>query len=171
MACSRKSGEVSMSTVRPSYCTMIEGRSTAVVRIARGADAAVVHPMVGTPIEVPLPSTVRVAFISSRCGIPSLRRVGEHVGHFEIGHAQFVEHVPQRAFFRGGEVALGLVLQDAEDVDGLARAHQVHLGFSPCGAARPSCISVRHVERGDELLEAHLEVTRAGRLPCLTSSL
>ena len=62
MACSRKSGVVSMTTVRPSHCTMTEGR----VRRSWGSAEVQTRqsqPMVGTPIEVPLPSTVSVAFI------------------------------------------------------------------------------------------------------------
>src|ERR1700686_3543161 len=63
MACWRKSGVVSISTERPSYSTKTEGRKR------RSCESAEVHtrqlhPMVGTPIDVPLPSTVRMAFIS-----------------------------------------------------------------------------------------------------------
>ena len=51
-----------MSTTLPSYSSMIEGR----VRRSRGSvewQTAQSHPSVGTPIEVPLPNTVNVAFI------------------------------------------------------------------------------------------------------------
>src|SRR5580698_3031127 len=64
MACSRKSGVESMSTVLPPYSIRTEGR----VRRSWGSEewhTAQSHPMVGTPIEVPLPSTVSVAFIVS----------------------------------------------------------------------------------------------------------
>src|SRR2546430_5449041 len=65
MACSRKSGVVSMITERPLYSMSTEGR----VRLSRGSEELQTtqsQPIVGTPIEVPLPSTVSVAFILPR---------------------------------------------------------------------------------------------------------
>ena len=59
----QKLGVESINTVRPSYSTRIEG----LVRRSCGSEewhTAQSHPMVGTPIEVPLPSTVSVAFIA-----------------------------------------------------------------------------------------------------------
>ena len=58
-----------MSTTLPSYSSMIEG----LVRRSWGSfewQTAQSHPSVGTPMDVPLPSTVKVAFIlwpSSSC--------------------------------------------------------------------------------------------------------
>src|SRR5258707_6790715 len=63
MACWRKSGVVLMTPVGPSYSNSREGR----VRWACGsADVHTrqLHPIVGTPIDVPLPKTVSMAFIS-----------------------------------------------------------------------------------------------------------
>src|ERR1700736_1905938 len=51
-----------MRTTLPPYSSMIEGR----VRRSWGSlewQTAQSHPRVGTPIDVPLPSTVKVAFI------------------------------------------------------------------------------------------------------------
>src|SRR3569833_152823 len=62
MACSRKSGVVSTRTTWPSYSSMIEGHD----RLSCGSvewHTAQSQPIVGTPIDVPLPSTVSLAFI------------------------------------------------------------------------------------------------------------
>src|SRR5450432_1366191 len=101
-----------MITTLPPYSNMMEGR----VRLSCGSvdrQTAQSQPSVGTPMEVPLPSTVRVAFIlllspsddSRRGALAGLRRARQRVGDFDIGHAQFVEAVLQEVFFRGGEVA------------------------------------------------------------------
>src|SRR5882724_9672348 len=69
MACSRKSGVVSMSTLFPPYSISTEGR----VRRSRGSDdrqTAQSQPIVGTPMDVPLPRTVSVAFIVSQDSCP-----------------------------------------------------------------------------------------------------
>ncbi len=87
-----------------------------------------------------------------------MRRIGEQVGHLEIGHTQLVKYIAKRALLGGGEVALGLVAQDAEDVDGLARAHQVERRLFTLGRGQPELHQRGHVERGDELVESHLEV-------------
>src|SRR5579862_6932749 len=98
-----------MSTTLPPYSSMMEGR----VRRSCGSverQTAQSHPSVGTPIEVPLPSTVKVAFIflpspdpssaagTGGCG-SGLWRPRECVGHFDIGHAQFVKAVLQEILF------------------------------------------------------------------------
>src|SRR5580658_966161 len=51
-----------MSTTLPSYSSMMDGR---VLRSCGSLEwhTAQSHPSVGTPIDVPLPSTVKVAFI------------------------------------------------------------------------------------------------------------
>src|SRR5271157_6352408 len=51
----------------------------------------------------------------------------DEIGHFEIRHPELIEHVLQHVLLSRREVALGLLLQDAENVDGLPRAHQVHI--------------------------------------------
>src|SRR5512146_1202482 len=129
-ACSRKSGVVSMSTVRPPYSTSTEGR----VRWSRGSGelhTAQVHPIVGTPMDVPLPSTVSVAFIawssSLGGGLRRLRPTADGVGHFHVGHAQLVQAVLDEMLFRGGQIALGLLREQFDGVNGLARANDVHL--------------------------------------------
>src|SRR5438477_7213317 len=105
-----------MSTTLPSYSIMMEGR----VRRSRGSverQTAQSHPNVGTPMDVPLPSTVNVAFmfsllssVSSAAGSGGgawLRRPRECVGHLYVGHAQFVKAVLQESFFGRREVAFG----------------------------------------------------------------
>src|SRR5512146_3138280 len=106
------------------------------------------QPMVGTPIEVPLPSTVRVAFIespeksSSSCAFakrgrtgPALRELlqsgvwinralrgtGKGVRDLDVSHAQFIQHVLHQGVFGGGEIALCLLSQNGYGVDRLAR--------------------------------------------------
>ena len=103
-----------MSTTLPAYSIMIEGR----VRRSWGSlewHTAQSHPSVGTPIDVPLPSTVSVAFTAGPAssssfgsrGNSGLRRTRQRVSHFHVGHAHFVEAVLQKCFFRGGQVAFG----------------------------------------------------------------
>ena len=58
-ACCRKSGVVSIRTVRPLYWTITDGRRRLSRGIAGGTDGAV-QPSVGTPMLVPDPSTVIV---------------------------------------------------------------------------------------------------------------
>src|SRR5262249_8935699 len=114
MACSRKSGVVSISTERPSYSTSTDGR----VRRSCGSEEVhtrQLHPIVGTPIDVPLPSTVRMAFISRlsllggyflalflingrRCSRLDGGR-GHGVGDLDPCHPQFKEYVLQQGLF------------------------------------------------------------------------
>src|SRR5579864_3852045 len=98
-----------MSTTLPPYSIMMEGR------VRRSCESlewqtSQSHPSVGTPIDVPLPSTVRVAFIllslpaaGSRCR-SRLRRPRQRVRHFNISHAQFVEAVLQEILFMWREI-------------------------------------------------------------------
>src|ERR1700735_2421610 len=99
-----------MSTTLPAYSSMIEGR----VRRSCGSlewQTGQAQPSVGTPMDVPLPSTVSVAFMrepffSSSAGSrggSGLRRSRQLVGHFHIGHAHFVETVLEKVLFRGGQ--------------------------------------------------------------------
>src|SRR5215469_15988340 len=65
MACCRKSGVVSMTTLRPLRDSRMEGRR----RLSRGSfewQTRHGQPKVGTPIEVPEPSTV---ILNGVCGI------------------------------------------------------------------------------------------------------
>src|SRR5579863_1194451 len=107
IACSRKSGVVSIRTLRPPYSINTDGR----VRRSRGSlewHTAQSQPIVGTPIEVPLPSTVSVAFILSSGG-DLLRAFRNRVGHFHVRHAHFVKRVLQEIFFFGSEIAFGFL--------------------------------------------------------------
>src|SRR5258708_30363522 len=98
---------------------MTEGR----VRLSCGSadwQTAQSHPRVGTPIEVPLPSTVSVAFTrppSSSAGSrggSGLRGARPCVRHFHICHAKFVETVLQEILFCRSEIVSGLLPPQAE---------------------------------------------------------
>src|ERR1700692_4906788 len=110
-----------MSTTFPSYSSMIEGR----VRRSCGSlerQTAQSHPSVGTPMEVPLPSTGNVALIalSSSAGSGGrsrLWRPRQRVGHFDIGHAQFVKTVLQEIFLHGSQVAFGFSRDQAQRIN------------------------------------------------------
>src|SRR5579872_4677648 len=119
-----------MSTTLPAYSSMIEGR----VRRSCGSverHTAQSHPKVGTPIDVPLPSTVKVAFIfsvltSGRSGRGSrLRRTRDGVRYLHIGHAQFVQTILQEILFDRRQVAFGLLRNQTQGIDGLARANDI----------------------------------------------
>src|ERR1700728_36456 len=96
-----------MSTTLPAYSIITEGR---VRRSWRSLElqTAQSQPSVGTPIDVPLPSTVSVAFMRAYSSFdvhsePSppfgsrggarLWRTRQCIGHFHIGHAHFIEAV------------------------------------------------------------------------------
>src|ERR1700692_1081667 len=104
-----------MSTTLPANSSMMEGR----VRRSWGSlggHTAQSQPSVGTPIDVPLPSTVSVAFkrgpacssSAGSSGSAGLWRTRQRVGYFHISHAHFVKAVLQESLFRRGEVSLGL---------------------------------------------------------------
>src|SRR5437879_212052 len=92
-----------------------------------------VHPMVGTPIEVPLPNTVSVAFkfvllfrVHSTGGYGSRRlRLSKDVCNFKKCHAQFEKNVLQHVGFAVSEIAFGLLAEKGDSVDGLARTDYV----------------------------------------------
>src|SRR5438876_3959560 len=153
MACSRKSGVVSMSTVLPSYSTSTEGR----VRWSRGSEewhTAQSQPMVGTPIDVPLPSTVSLAFIVNGFPFPyrSLRRPSHRIGHFDVGHAQLVKNVLEKVFFGGSQVAFGFFRQQTQGVDGLSRSDEVKTRLAALFLHQSKLQHGRHVKRSHETL-------------------
>src|SRR5579863_8087724 len=126
-----------MTTVRgvPLLCqrTAMEGR---VLRLRGSVEVqtAQLHPSVGTPMDVPLPRKTISAFMRGRrllllgiAGLLCLRR--DRVRDLEEHHAEFEEHILQRRFFAGGEVAFRLVLQESEHVDALASAEDVDAGL------------------------------------------
>src|ERR1700692_3178139 len=127
-----------MSTTLPSYSSMMEGR----VRGSWGSlewQTAQSHPSVGTPMDVPLPRTVKVAFIASLSSSLSsaagsgggswLRRPRERVGYLDIGHSQLVETILQEVLFGRREIALRLFRDEAQGVNGLARSNDIDLGL------------------------------------------
>lgn len=124
-ACDRKSGEVSMTTLRPPAESRIEHR----VRRSRGFSewqTEQLHPSVGTPMDVPEPRTVRrSAFIPSALSADAflaLRRGGcRRLGHFEKGHFEAADHLEQQVLLFLGKVAEGFIAQRVEHVDHLAR--------------------------------------------------
>src|SRR3954463_6735478 len=139
MACWRKSGVESMSTFLPAYCTSMLGR----VRLSCGsAEEQTAHwqPMVGTPIEVPLPRTVSVAFIryavlgihhsvlGARCSLLLWWwSRGDCLGQFHKGHAEFEEAVLKNGLLAVADIAFGLFLKNRKHVDGMASADDVRL--------------------------------------------
>src|SRR5581483_517110 len=92
------------------------------------------HPSVGTPIDVPLPKTVSVAFISSffdervrdRTRRRGLYLSGQRVRDLNVRHLHFVQRIRQQRVFLGREITLGLVTQKKERVDTLTRADNVN---------------------------------------------
>src|ERR1700739_2758857 len=153
-----------MRTTLPAYSIMIEGR----VRRSCGSlelQTAQSHPSCGTPIEVPLPSTVSVAFMrvpscSSSAGSrgdSGLRWARQRVGYFHVGHAHFVEAVLQEGFFGRGKIALGFFREKSERVDGLPRAEDIHTRLLPLLMHQSQLQHRGHVERGQKALEGHLE--------------
>src|SRR3954469_6034022 len=75
------------------------------------------HPIDGTPCDVPLPSTV-----TSRLNNPL-----SAAGRFDEAQAKLVEHRLEHLTFFGGEVALGLLLEERENLDHLRGAFEVRL--------------------------------------------
>src|SRR5258708_36396954 len=133
-----------MRTILPAYSISTEGR----VRGSCGSldrQTAQPQPSVGTPIDVPLPNTVSLAFMlpalirgpswvaansgssssAGSRGSPRLRRTRQRVGHFHVGHAKLVEAVLQESFFRRGHVAFRLFRQQRKRVYGQAGADEV----------------------------------------------
>src|SRR5258708_18407842 len=125
-----------MTTTLPAYSIITEGR----VRRSCGSlewQTAQSQPSVGTPMDVPLPSTVRVAFTrepfcSSSAGTrggSGLRRTRQRIRHFHLSHAHLVKTVLQKGLFRGRQVALGFFRQKRERVNGLPRSDDVEPGL------------------------------------------
>src|ERR1035438_9576400 len=87
--------------------------------------------------------------------------MGEQVGDLEVGHAQFVKAVLEHILLRWRQVALSLVLQDGQRVNGLPGAQQVNLRLRALRRRQTELHQRTHVNRGDKLLEGNLEVLRA----------
>src|ERR1700691_1415664 len=127
-----------MSTTLPAYSIITEGR----VRRSRGSaerHTAQSQPSVGTPMEVPLPSTVNVAFTcqprrSRACrfssaagsgGNSGLGRARQRISHFHVSHADFVKAILKEVLFGGTQIAFGLLRQQRQRIDRLTRANNV----------------------------------------------
>src|SRR5579864_3232853 len=152
-----------MSTTLPSNSSMIEGR----VRRSWGSlewQTAQSHPRVGTPMEVPLPNTVKVAFmvaLSSAAGTGGgawLWRAGEGVGHLDVGHAEFVKTVLQEIFLRRREIPFGFFRDQTERVDSLARSDDVDLRLRALLAHQTELHHGGHIERGEEAFKGDFEI-------------
>src|SRR4029077_4218291 len=127
-----------MSTTLPAYSIITEGR----VRRSCGSvelQTRQSQPKVGTPIDVPLPSTVSVAFMrgpscsssAGSSGYSRLRWTRQGVGHFHVRHTYFVKAVLQENLFRRCQVAFRLLHQKGKGIDGLARSDNVHARLLP----------------------------------------
>src|SRR3954451_3775946 len=128
-ACIRRSVEVSTRIDRTARakagCALsspgcsssrIDGR----VRRSFGSverQTAQAHPIDGKPCDVPLPSTVTLR----------LNNPLSAAGRFDEAQAKLVEHRLEHLTFFGGEVALGLLLEERENLDHLRGAFEVRL--------------------------------------------
>src|SRR5271169_4678661 len=155
-----------MSTTLPAYSIITEGR----VRRSCGSlewQTTQSQPRVGTPMDVPLPSTVSVALMSESscfdvCADPSsstgssgssgLGRTRQSVRDLYIGHAYFVKAVLQKVLFGRSQVALGFVRQQGQSIDGLARADDVQARLLPLLVHQSQLQHRGHVQRCQEAL-------------------
>src|SRR6266446_790077 len=176
-ACWRKSGVVSITTFWPPREISREGRSllswgSLDLQTRQG------HPSVGTPMEVPDPSTVIFngaegmlrANDTNRYVEPGktarcLLRAGLSFGfgglgrnrliNFEIGHLQFSQKVQQQGVLLRRKIAFGLFVQGIEHVDQLARGFGIDHGLASArvsvGAQHHSGVAAQHA---DEVLES-----------------
>src|SRR5687768_12744704 len=120
-ACARRSGPASISTLVPSSPrTNSEGRR----RVSRGSSDRQVlqsQPIIGTPWEVPVPRNV-ISKRSLRVDDAPLALLGLHVPHAEL-----VQEIVHELRLIVGQVALGLVLEEADQVDHLMRGDEIGL--------------------------------------------
>src|SRR3954452_2579143 len=108
MACAWKSGVVSMRMTRPLYPIITDGR----VRRSCGwidVQTRQSQPSVGTPIEVPLPSTVSVACMLLCEPAGGRRSLSDGIGELQIGHAGLEQNIVQHVLLGLGEIAFGLL--------------------------------------------------------------
>src|SRR5690349_4993850 len=157
MACWRKSGVVSMTTLWPSRERRMEGRR----RLSCGsAEPQTRHgqPNVGTPIEVPEPRTVIFSGVrgilpiriegnepenrdaaqagllrarSARLRLGLRRRLSRHgLVNLEVSHFELAEQVQKEIVFVGREVAFGFFVQGVEHVDQFAGGFRIDHGLT-----------------------------------------
>src|ERR1700691_4068096 len=144
-----------MSTTLPAYSIITEGR---VRRSRRSAEwhTAQSQPRVGTPIEVPLPRTVSVAFIfrpvrSSSAGSRGnsrLWRTRQSIRHFYIRHAHFVEAVLQEVLLGRSQVAFGFFCDQRQRIDGLPRSNNIEARLLALLVHQSQLQHRSHVKRG-----------------------
>src|SRR6202011_1568910 len=99
-----------------------------------------------------IPSKSHASAVCTRNWTRGLRWMRESVGHFHVGHAQFVEAVLQESLLFGSEITFGFFGDHAERVDGLARADQVHSGLAALSVHEAELHHGGHVERSHEAL-------------------
>src|SRR4029453_6721244 len=139
-ACARRSGPASINTLVPaSPRTNTDGRR----RLSRGSsERQVLHsqPIIGTPCEVPVPRNV-----ISKLGLddPALALLS-----LDVAHPQLVEQVVNELGLVGRQVALRLLLQEADQVDHLMRGHEIRL--VTLAAVRVWDVAEMHGRRGRE---------------------
>src|SRR5436305_823386 len=125
-ACVRKSVDVSTSTLRtapamadgesPTISIRIDGR----VRRSRGSgdrQTAQSHPIIGTPCEVPVRSSVIVRLTDASAA----------VSRFDEPQAELVKDLLEHLTLFGRQVAPGLLLEQRENLDHLGGAVEVRL--------------------------------------------
>jgi hypothetical protein len=108
-------------TPSASHSTATDGR----MRVSRGSwdvQTRQLQPRVGTPIDVPLPRKMRLAFVREgrrrlltngrlACRVVGAR--GDGVGDLHEHHAQLEQGILQQPLFLIGEVTLGLLAEHA----------------------------------------------------------
>src|SRR5579863_8655881 len=87
-----------------------------------------------------------------------LWRTRESVRDLDISHAQLIKAVLEKVLFRRGEIALSFFRNQAERVDGLARADDVHAGLLVLLPHQAQLQHRRHVQRSKKSLEGDLEL-------------
>src|SRR5437016_5243760 len=182
-ACWRKSGVVSITTFWPPRAISREGRSLLSCE-SFDLQTRQGHPSVGTPMDVPEPSTV---IFSGAEGMvkalgPNLHaEPGQTVARFlragfglgfgglgrnrlidlQKGHLQLAQEIQEQIVFFRREIALGLLVQSVKHVDQLARGLGIDHGLA---GARVSVRAEHHgsvaAEHADEIFK------RRGALRC-----
>src|SRR5262245_18160427 len=124
MACSRRSGVVSTSTDAPPAISMkIDGRD----RVSRGSverQVAQSHPIIGTPCDVPEPSTSTLA---AEAGVITSRRHDALLVTLRVDktHAELIEDGLEQLLLVRGEIAASLFFEQRQNIDHLTGSHEI----------------------------------------------
>src|SRR3954470_3181309 len=111
------------------------------------------HPRVGTPIEVPLPSTVRVALMLWLDPADRRRPLCDRIRQLQISHAGFEQHILQHILLGVGEIAFCLFAEYRESVNSLTSTEDIGTGLLTFGSHQSELHHRGHVKRSDQALE------------------